>query len=126
MKRLWIGVGFLLVMLVIGVVLTVEFDRIHQPLAQGLDRAAALSEQGLWEEAEAAVLQCRADWLKNRHFVAAVADHEPLEELEGCLDQLVSYGKTRNDSEFAALCVRVAGMARAMGESHQVTWWNLL
>ncbi len=126
MKRLWIGVGFLLVMLVIGILLTLEFDNIHQPLAQGLDRAAALSEKGQWEEAETVIISSREDWMKSRHFVAAVADHEPLEELESYLDQLVTYAKMRNSSEFAALCVRVAGMARAMGESQQVTWWNLL
>ncbi len=126
MKQLWIGVGFLAVMLAAGILLSVLFVNIYTPLHEGLEQASALSLAGDWEGARQALARCRKDWQKYRHFVAAVADHEPLEEMETYLAQLAVYAHQENAGEFAALCARTAGLAHAMSESQQLTWWNLL
>ena len=89
MKRLWIGIAFLAVMLAMGIVLTVLFDRIHTPLSENLQEASRLAMMDDWEKATALAKQARADWEKYREFIAAVADHEPLEKMEYLLDQLL-------------------------------------
>ena len=126
MKRLWIGVGFLVGMLAIAIALTVLFDRIHTPLSKDLERAAQLALAGDWEKATALTRQARADWKKYREFIAAVADHEPLEKMEYLLDQLEVYAETRRGADFSATCVEVASLAEAMLESQSFTWWNFL
>ena len=54
MRRQWIGVGLLLAVLILGIVLTTAFDRIHRPLADKLEAAsqAALAED--WTQADTA------------------------------------------------------------------------
>jgi len=81
MRRLWIGVGFLIAMLAVAILLTVLFDRIHTPLSEDLRQASQLAMEGDWEKATALTGQARADWSKYRELIAAVADHEPLEKM---------------------------------------------
>ncbi len=126
MKRLWFGIGLLAVFLVLGFLFSALFAALHQPLGQGVEEAAELSRQGDWARAREQLAKTRGAWERYRPFVAAVADHEPLEELEACLNQLQVYGQVENGEEFAALCARTAGLAYAMSDSQQLTWWNLL
>ena len=126
MKRLWIGVGFLVVMLVLAILLTVVFDRIHTPFSEDLQKAADLAMAQEWEKATALTRQARADWLKYRELIAAVADHEPLEKMEYLLDQLEVYAQMRRTADFSAICVELAALADAMLESQSLTWWNFL
>ena len=126
MKRLWVGVGFLIVMLVVAICLTSLFHRIHTPLSEDLQQAAALAMEQNWEKATALTRQARADWEQYREFIAAVADHEPLEKMEYLLDQLDVYAETRRTADFSAVCVELAALADAMVESQSLTWWNFL
>jgi len=73
MRRLWIGVSFLVVILTAGIVLTVAFVRIHRPLSQDLRQASQLAMEGAWEKATALTEQARADWMQYREMIAAVA-----------------------------------------------------
>jgi hypothetical protein len=79
-----------------------------------------------WEKATALTRQARADWEQYREFIAAVADHEPLEKMEYLLDQLEVYAKARREADFSAVCVELAALADAMLESQNLTWWNFL
>ncbi len=126
MKRLWIGIGLLVAFLVLGLVISLLFADIHRPLEQGITAALVQAEQGNWLQARQILARTRQEWERYRPFVAAVADHAPLEELEACLDELWVYGALERRDEFAALCARTAGLAQAMGDSQQLTWWNLL
>lgn len=126
MKRLWIGVALLAAVLVIGIALTVTFEKLHRPLAEKLEAAgwAALDEN--WEKAEVLTEEARADWQKLRHFTAAVADHEPLEEMDVLFARLQVGLRQRDVTNFAALCRQLAALAAAVADSQAVTWWNLL
>ena len=126
MRRLWIGVGFLAVMLVLAILLTFLFDRIHTPLAEDLQQASQLAMAQDWEKATALAKQTRAEWKQYRKFIAAVADHEPLEKMEYLLDQLLVYADLRRTADFSAVCVELAALADAMLESQSLTWWNFL
>jgi len=126
MKRLWIGIAFLAVMLAVGIFLTVLFDRIHTPMAEDLQQASELAMEDNWEKATALTRQARADWSKYRKFIAAVADHEPLEKMEYLLDQLDVFAQLHRTADFSATCVELAAMADAMLESQSITWWNFL
>ena len=126
MRRQWIGVGLLLAVLILGIVLTTAFDRIHRPLADKLEAAsqAALAED--WTQAERLIGEARGQWQRHRDFAAAVADHEPLEEMESWFAQLEVLAQLREADEFAAGCAHLAMLARAMADSQAITWWSLL
>ena len=126
MKRLWIGVGILLFFLAAGIAVTVCFHHIHTPIQQTLEDASQKALAGQWEEAVALSQNARQRWERFRHFVAATADHEPLEEMDDLFSQLEICRAQRWEAEFAVLCARLAQMAAAMEESHAFAWWTLL
>ena len=126
MKRLWIGVVFLIVILAVAIFLTVLFDRIHTPLSEDLLQASALAMAEDWEKATALAQKARAEWEQYRDVIAAVADHEPLERMEYLLKQLDVFAGLRHREDFSATCVELASLADAMLESQSLTWWNFL
>lgn len=126
MKRLWIGVGFLVVILAIGIALTAAFDRIHSPMADSLRQASQSALEQDWEKATALAQSARADWKEYRDLIAATADHEPLEKMEKLMEQLDVYAALRRTADFSAICIELAAMADAMLESQQIAWWSFL
>lgn len=126
MKRLWIGVGFLAGMLIIGIFITLAFSRLHIPISDALNQAseAAIAED--WEKATALTESARADWEKFRGFTAAVADHEPLEEIDAMFAQLTVLAQQQETAEFAALSAQLARQAQAMADSQSISWWNVV
>lgn len=126
MKRLWIGVGVLAVVLAAGIALNVAMDRLHTDLSRELDRAGELAMQERWEEAGEVAREAYRRWQDRRRLLAAVVDHEPLEEMERLFSQLWVYRQRQWITEFSAVCVQLARQAEAIGDSHILTWWNLL
>ena len=109
MKRLWVGILLLLVLLVGTMAVTVAMDRIYAPMVEALeagDLEAAEERYGRW-----------------RDLTAAFADHGPMEER----DALFARAEICEDTqERKALCAELAQRARAMSNAHSPTWWNLL
>ena len=126
MKRFWIGLGVLVVMLALGIFLNLWMGKLHSDLARQLDRAGALAQEEQWEQAGQVARQAYARWQGRRHLLAAVVDHEPLEEMERLFSQLWVYRQRHWVTEFAATCLQLARQAEAIGDGHILTWWNLL
>ena len=124
MKRLWIGVGVLAAVLAAGIWLNLWMDSLHDRLARELDKAGDLALAQQWQAAEATAQAAREQWLRNRRLLAAVVDHEPLEEMERLFSQLEVYRRQRWSEEFAVTCSLLARQAEAVGDSHSLTWWN--
>ena len=126
MKRLWIGIVFLSVILAIGICVTAAFTALHKPLSDTLQQAseAAISEDR--ERVSALTGRAKVDWERFRAFTAAVADHEPLEEMDAMFAQLEVLARQRETSDFAALSAQLSRMAQAMADSQSISWWNLL
>ncbi len=126
MKRIWFGAGLLLVMLALGIATTLLFARLHLPLQETLTQAAHAALEEDWETAVALTAQAKADWDKYRDFTAAMADHEPLEEMEAQFARLELLAAQQETDEFAADCIELAHQAQAMADSQAFNWWSIL
>jgi len=126
MKRSWIGLLLLLFLLAGGLMATRAMARIHQPIAQDLDRAADHVLSGDWDRAEALSRRAMASWEASAHFRACLADHSPVEEIDAEMAQLRVYGSVRDQAAFAASCVELAKKIDAVGDAHGLFWWNML
>lgn len=126
MKRFWLGIGLLGVLLVAGIWITVSMNRFHMPVSEKLTRAEDAAREERWEDAAALLNQADALWTKHRSFSAAVADHEPMEEIDSLFAQVQCYAALREQAECAAACARLATLTKAMAEAHAVNWWNLM
>ena len=109
MKRLWVGILLLLVLLAGTLAVTVAMDRIYAPMVEALeagDLEAAEERYGRW-----------------RQLTAAFADHGPMEEMDALFARAEICG---DKQERRALCAELAQRAKAMSNAHSPTWWNLL
>jgi hypothetical protein len=124
--RFWIGAVVLVLLLALGVGFTVGVAKQQEMLAKTVEKAqkAALSRD--WEKAIPYAREARELWEKTRHFAASFADHAPLEQMDTLFSELEIYGKEVLAVEFASVCSYISNLAKAIGESQSVFWWNLL
>ena len=126
MKRIWIGVGILAVLLVLGIWVAEVMENSHHPGARDLRRASELVLEEEWAAAEALTRRARSKWQGAWRFSAALADHEPMDQIDGLFAELKVYAAARDETAYGGTCAHLAELLEAMGHAHGFTWWNLL
>ena len=119
MNRVVIGVALLAALLAASLFSAWQMGNIQQPIA---DRMEEASRQSLRGESAAAETAARAEaaWHSSRVFTAALADHQPMEDIEGLFARLHAY-ETEDKSEYAALCAEIARRIRAVAEAQELS-----
>lgn len=125
MTRLWIGVGLLLILLLGGIALWLGISPFHNRLAETLDQASLLAVEGNWAQARSAAFSARDQWLQYKDSFAAVTDHEPMEQMDALFRELSLLDADRA-VDFSCVCVQLAGVCRAIGETQSLKWWGIL
>ena len=126
MKRSWMGFALLVVLLLGSVLVTRQMDRIHRPIEGQLQQAAGKALEGNWEEARDLFLDAEKSWKTWEHFRSCFADHNPVEEIDGDFQMLQVMGLGGDRLAFAGGCRELARKVAAVGEAHELVWWNLL
>ena len=126
MKRLWVGIGLLAVILLVGYWSSARMRQTHTAISEMLRRSAQAAQEDRWEEADRLADEACENWEDNWHFNAALADHTVLDEIDGMFVQAEVYRKNRNTADYGALCARLAQSIDALQEGHRLSWWNLL
>lgn len=125
MKRLWIGIGLMAVMLLAGILTPVILEKSHTPVVEDLGRAAELALEENWEGAARFSRRAEEKWQKTRPVTASFADHEPMDEIEALFAQLKIYGRVGDRVAYSSTCVYLASQLDALGDYHNLTLWNL-
>lgn len=126
MKRLWIGVGILLILLALGIATTVFAVHTHTSISHTLQQAAEAALTGEWGDAKSLALVAKEVWETHRHTTAAIADHEPMEQIDDLFSQMEVYLLTGQQLPFSACCASLSVLTNAIGEAHAINWWSLL
>ena len=126
MKRSWAGF-VLLILLLLGSILSARsMIRVHEPIEEKLQQAAQCAMDGDWHRAAAFFRQAQEDWEELEHFRSCFADHNPAEEIDGDFKLLQVYCAAREGVSFSGGCLQLARQVAAVGEAHELVWWNLL
>lgn len=123
MRRIWIGVGVLLVLLVLGILIMQITDRQLGTVSETLKRS---SETENWDEAVSLSKKAQKDWKKKWHLMAALTDHTDMDTIDGLFAQLEVYVQHSAKTDYAATCARLSEAIRDLEENHSFSWWNLL
>ncbi len=126
MKRLWIGIVILALLLAGGYLIRTALISIHTPIALDLEQAAEAALREDWATALRLARVATDRWNRYHRFTAAFADHNPMDELDGLFAQLPVYAQQRENPHFSATCKQLSFLATAIAESHRLSWWNLL
>ena len=124
MKRSWMGAGLLLAMLLTGILTTRCMIRFHAPIARDLDAAAEAALTGNWTRACDLSRRAQKSWEETERFRMCFADHDPVEEIDGCFARLEIYSRREETIAFAAVSVETARKVEAVGEAHKMIWDN--
>jgi hypothetical protein len=126
MKRIFLGLALLLALLGIAAVITVRMDRVYEPITNALRQAAEAAEADDWKKAAFLADQAKTRWEEQRRFTATVADHSPMDEIDGLFAELEIYLRQQEMPHFAATCRHLSMLTEAMGDNHALNLWNLL
>ncbi len=126
MKRLWLGVTFLILLLTLGIWQMVGLSGIHSTLSDTLSEAALAAQRQDWETADALSQNAQRKWEQYRRLTASFADHEPLEEAEQLFDELQVCKGLSLEENYAVVCSNLSQICKAIAESFQISWWNVL
>lgn len=126
MGRFWLGVSILAVFLGLGLWTGQSMNELHTQLSETLELAAEELRTGETEKGFARAQQAQETWQQQWHGVAALADHAPMDEIDGLFAQMETYGKAGAAVDAAACCARLSKLVAAVGEAHSLNWWNLL
>lgn len=125
-RRFWLGIGILVLFLVMGVVISLGMDAIHEPAEQALEQAAEKALDGQMEEAVVLARQAHARWDANWALTASVADHSPMDAVDELFAEMEVYAQAQEDKHFAACCAQLSRLVESMAAAHRFNWWNLL
>ena len=117
MSRTVIGGVLLLALLAASLLVGRHMADVQEPIALQMEQAAVLTG----EASDRASAQARERWQGHRCFIAAFADHQPMEDIEALFAQLSQLAVEKNP-DYAALCLEIASRARAMAQAHA---WNV-
>lgn len=126
MKRSWIGLFLLIVLLVGSLIASNIMLTVHRESAEKLEQAAQFALDGNWTGAAFATAQARQQWERYDFLRSALADHAPGEEIDACFAALQIYGASAESVGFAALSKQTAQMIRAIGDANSLKFHNLL
>lgn len=124
MKRFVFGIGLLAALLIGSLAVGKGMEQLHRPVEQSLNQAISLAAQGASEGAVAAVEAAKEQWRRGWQFMAAFADHEPMEEVDNLFSAVAAYGP--DTEEFVACCRQLLQRTAAVLEDQSINWWNLL
>ena len=123
MKRIWIGLGLLALLLASGITVRRKMEDLHQATCQQLRLAVSAPR---WEDAISFGDAAKARWEKSRRFTASVADHQEVDQIDSLFAQLEVYHTQGDPLSHAATCAYLEQSITALQEAHRLTWWNLL
>ena len=126
MSRGWLGAGILLLFLVLGLVVMAAMDSAHLATGQMLEQAADKSLDGDMEGATTLAMAAKVRWERQHHSTAAVADHNPMDDVDRLFAQMEVYAQAQEAPHFAACCTELAYLLQATADAHRFSWWNLL
>lgn len=126
MNQLWLGIAILVLFLALGMFVGAAVDSTHVEIAQELENAAELVLQENDALGRQQAQSAKNKWEKCWGWTAAVADHAPMDEIDGLFAQLKAFEAPEDRAHYAAICAQLAKLVNAMAEAHRLSLQNLL
>ena len=126
MSRFRIGVGLLTVLLAVCLWSQLRMARIQKPIAASVAQAEEFAARGDWFSATQTIQSARESWEKRRTFLSALADHQPLEDIECLFAMLQAYGEEQDEAEFRSACLDLNRRILAVKEAQEFSIGSIL
>ena len=121
-----VGIGILLFFLLLGLFSAVAIDKACSPISGLLEQAGNVAAAGDAETAAMLLHSANLKWKSSWHKIAILADHTPMDEIDGLFAQATVWAEAKDPLGLSAGCHRLASLVEAIAEAHSLTWWNLV
>ena len=126
MKRFLLGLGLLVLFLALGLVVSMAMDSAHLEIAEDLETASSLVLEESFSQGWALAKKAQLRWKDCWKWTAAVADHAPMDEIDGLFAQLTAFETEEEKVHYAAICSQLAKLVQAMAQAHSFSLENIL
>ena len=125
-KRFYLGLFLLAVLLAIGLLTGWAAERGMEPVAEHLTQATQAILNGDFTAGARLARQAKATWQSRWRWLAAVADHAPMDEIDGLFSQAEYYVNSLDKTRLGACCAQLSELVEAIADAHRLNWWNIL
>ena len=126
MKRFWIGITVLALLLGAGFLSSFLLERHHEPIRKALQEATEAALEGNVAQAAKLTENAERQWEHCRKWTEALVEHGILEEVECLLAEARVYIRRGDAQGLAGTCARLENLIEAIAESHHTSWQNVL
>ena len=126
MKKLWLGLGLLAMLLILGLGELGMLAERSRRAGEALTRAYEAAEAGDMALALDRALRVRRYWESATPAVDAVTSHEETDEIRRSLAELPALAENGQSADFLALCGRLRVMIAHLAEMERPRWYNIL
>lgn len=126
MKKMYFGIGLMIVLLAISFFSGVYMARQSEDICSYLEQAQTYAFDGEFSRAEETVDAAYGSWQRHEHRFAALTDHAPMEAIEDLFQSAGEYAGLGETEEFTLLCGKICRMVEMVSQAQQLHWWNLL
>ena len=123
MKHLYLGLGILLVLLVLGLLSLFLLTHNLEKAALSLDQASAQARQGRDLEARETALYARSRWERLYGLTASLVDHGPLDEVNRAFAELEAL---EDPQELAKTCRVLSCLISGIARREMPLYYNIL
>ena len=124
--KFYLGLGLLIAALTGCFGIGKAVSNVEMPVSRQVEAAAEQGQNGDLSGGVAALEKAQKLWDRHRKGVAAVSDHNPMDEIDSALAETIRYGVSGLRDAFLAGCERLKLLLSSLTSDHQLTWWNLL
>lgn len=126
MKRLWISLTLLAVMLGASLGSAYYLRQLSDSLTQRLQAAEEMAERGIWEQASLITHQCLDDWNSHDTYLHIVSRHADTDQILISFRSVLQYLKLEEMDEYAAANLDLITKIGLLAEMEQADWLNVL
>jgi len=125
MKRLWLGVGVLALLLAAGFWAMDYADRHQERICSRLEQATQAALGSDWAQVERLTKEVCRLWEDSWDAWATLSDHTELDEIDAGFARLEVYCHDGHTTDYAAECAALARLVEALGDGHRLSFRNL-
>lgn len=126
MKRFWIGLTVLSLLLLWGIGASFFLERHHSAIQFTVYLAAEAALKDDMPQAGKQLEEAQRQWDQCRCWTAALVEHGILEEVDALMAEANIYLQTGDSRSLARTCARLAILLNAIAQSHHFSWQNVL
>ncbi len=126
MKRLWIAVALLVLLLVASLINAWYVQSLTEQMASRLEQAQQLTREDQWDQAKKITDQVQEDWQSHHFYFHTVMRHSDTDQILRSFGAVLQYLELQEMDQYAAANADLVAQLGLLAEMEQASLVNVL